>query len=83
VTRECLDIQRVKRREVAHRAPYRHASVETMEKALEILMVNPGLSGSQLGRTLGKSVSNGRYIRAQLLPLLNSNGAGNGHLSKK
>lgn len=49
---------------------------KTRDKARTILAERPGISGSELGRLLGKSERTGRNLKTELLPPLSGN---NGH----
>jgi hypothetical protein len=51
---------------------------KTNAKALQILADNPEISGSDLGRAVGKSASRGRQLKAELLPEISGNRNGNG-----
>jgi len=53
---------------------YRHVGDRTRQQAAAILAERPGLSGSELGRMLGRSERLGRKLRAELLPVAGDNG---------
>jgi len=48
---------------------FTEVSEDTRSKALEILAQRPDLSGADLGRALGRSVSLGRKLKAELIPM--------------
>jgi len=52
------------------------ASGTTREAAMVILAERPGISGSELGRRLGRSERLGRNLKAELLPVIADNGNG-------
>jgi hypothetical protein len=58
------------------RRSYATVGDDTKDAALEILAERPGISGAELGRTLGKSESLGRKLRRELLPIVNGAGTG-------
>jgi hypothetical protein len=49
---------------------------ETKGRAWAILMERPGISGSELGRLLGRSERLGRKLRAEILPQISGNDRG-------
>ena len=56
-------------------AAYTAVSGDTRERASAILAERPGISGSELGRELGRSGRLGRKLKAELLPEISDNGA--------
>jgi hypothetical protein len=52
----------------------RYTTNETIERAKAILTESPDISGSELGRQLGRSERLGRKLRAELLPVISGNG---------
>ena len=48
----------------------------TIEKARAILAESPDVSGSELGRRLGRSERLGRKLKAELVPVISGNGRG-------
>jgi uncharacterized coiled-coil DUF342 family protein len=61
------------------RESYTSVSDDTKAAALAILRERSGISGAELGRTLGKSESLGRKLRRELLPQVNGSGNHNGN----
>jgi hypothetical protein len=57
---------------------YMAANEDTKSRARAILAERPGISGSELGRQLGRSERLGRKLRAELLPELELTVSGNG-----
>ena len=57
-------------------AGYAEVSGGTRERALTILAERPGISGSELGRELGRSERLGRKLKTELLPETRGNGKG-------
>jgi len=47
---------------------------DTAERAAAILAIRPDISGSELGRQLGKSERMGRVLKAELAPVISGNG---------
>jgi len=62
----------------AQAAHYTATSATTRERARAVLLERPGISGSELGRTLGRSERLGRKLKAELLPELDLPISGNG-----
>lgn len=48
----------------------------TKDRAMAILAATPGISGSELGRKVGRSARMGRKLKTELLPVLEGNGRG-------
>jgi hypothetical protein len=55
-------------------AHYTETSKKTKERARAILEERPGISGSELGRQLGRSERLGRKLKAEILPVISGNG---------
>jgi hypothetical protein len=58
------------------RQGYAEISEDTEENALALLAKDPDISGSELGRQLGRSSSLGRKLKNKLAPVLSLNGVG-------
>jgi len=55
-------------------ARYTETSDETKVRARVVLAERPGISGSELGRLLGRSERLGRKLKAEILPEISGNG---------
>jgi septal ring factor EnvC (AmiA/AmiB activator) len=72
--RQALTAEIATLRRQAETVEYTKISEETRQRALTILAERSDISGSELGRLLGKSDSMGRKLRRELLPLVSGNG---------
>jgi len=74
--RDALASELKELRKDKRQANYTEIGEPTKQAALEVLKREPNITGADLGRELGKSVSTGRKLARELRPQVNGNGAG-------
>ena len=62
---------------------YAQVATSTRERALTILTERPGITGSELGRELGRSERLGRKLKTELLPEVGGNGSGSDRILER